>query len=120
MGTLVLPPERQIYPQQSLLLILCQPRLAEDRVGQVPVSFARVEYPCTHVKSLGRDPQCLRYLLKDLGGRAAQTTLDLAQVRVGYPRHVGQPADREARDGALLSDELTELSPRIGELGHDL
>jgi hypothetical protein len=111
--------EGEVDADERLLLLLGEMRIGEDLPGQIGLAGAGLEDAGLDVERLGRDAQRLGDLLEDLRRRTAQAPLDLAQVRVGDPGQLRQPAQRQSRRGALFPDERTEITPAIGELlGH--
>src|SRR5450631_1881916 len=72
------------------------------------------------VERLGRDAQGFGQGLQDLGTGLLQAALDLRDVRVADPRHLGQLTQRELRRLALLSQVLAKIvNGDRGELRHD-
>src|SRR5450631_1431061 len=72
------------------------------------------------VERLGRDAQGFGQGLQDLGTGLLQAALDLRDVRVADPSHLGQLAQRELRRLALLSQVLAKIvNGDRGELRHD-
>ncbi|GAA2924461.1 hypothetical protein GCM10020221_20540 [Streptomyces thioluteus] len=69
-----------------------------------------VEDPGLHVQRLRGDPQGLGQLLEDLGARLAQAALDLAEIRVGHSRRVGELTQRQLRVAPLLAQILAEIA----------
>src|SRR5260370_34523268 len=96
--------ERLVDLEQHLLLPLGelwigQHRLAHPGTGRPVLQEARLD-----VERLRRYPQPAGDLLQDVGARAAQAPLDLAQVRVGDARRLGQLAERDLGLLPLLAD----------------
>ena len=114
-AVLVLVPERGVDPDQGLLLLLGEARIAADLAHQVG-ALALLEDPGPHVERLGGDLEGPGDLLEDLGRRLAQAPLDLAQVGVRDPRQLGQLAEGEVVDAALVADELTQVPPAVLEV----
>src|SRR5690606_41189231 len=56
--------------------------------------------------------------LQDLSRRLADSPLYLAQIRVGDPLPIGEPAQREVGPLPLLADELPEFDSRALLFGH--
>ena len=112
---LVLVPERRVDPDQGLLLLLGELRVPADLAHQIG-ALALLEDAGPHVEGLGRDLQGPGDLLEDLGRRLPQAALDLAQVRVRDPRQLGELAEREVVDAALVADELAEVPPAVLEV----
>src|SRR5690606_7862302 len=99
----VLPTERVVDAHEGLLLVLGQVRVAEDLADEVGGARPLLEDPGPDVEGLGRDLQGPGDLLEDLRGRLAQAPLDLAQVRVRDPGLLGQLAQGQVPDAALLA-----------------
>src|SRR5262249_2825400 len=68
------------------------------------VALPVVEDARLDVERLGGYPQALRDLLHDVGARAPQSALDLAQVRIGDACGLGELANRDLRLLTLLTD----------------
>src|SRR6478609_3071657 len=76
-------PERLVDVEQRLLLTFGEPAVGEDRQLDGPdLAVVEVEDPGVDVERLRRDPQRLRELLEHLGRRLAESSFDLAEVRV--------------------------------------
>ena len=105
--------EREVDPDQGLLLILAQRLIGQDQAAQIGGAVRRLEDARLHVERLGRNPQRLGDLLQDLGGGPPQSPLDLAEIRVRYPGQLGQPPKREPGGVPLLTDERAQISPAI-------
>src|ERR1700728_2840778 len=85
--------ERVVDLEQHLLLPLGQVGVSEHRVTDPQARPPVLEKAGLHVQRLGRDPQAPGYLLQDVGARAAQAPLDLAQVGVGDTSRLGELAE---------------------------
>ena len=84
--------------------------------AQVGVTVGLIEDPGLHIEGLGRDAQGFGDLLEDLGRRAAQAPLDLAEVRVGDAGQFGEAPQREAGRVPLLANERAKVGEPIGKL----
>ena len=111
----VLVAEGAVDPDEGLLLLLGEVRIATDLPHQIG-AFALLEDPRPDVERLRGDLEGPGDLLEDLGRRLPQTALDLAQVGVGDARHLGQLAQREVAHPTLVADELPEVVPAVLEL----
>src|SRR6202167_4621860 len=85
--------ERVVDLEQHLLLPLGQVGVGEHRVANLQTGRAVLEKAGLHVQRLSRDPQAPGYLLQDVGTRAAQAPLDLAQVGFGDASRLGELAE---------------------------
>jgi hypothetical protein len=101
--------EREIDPDQSLLLVLAQHLVGQNETGQVGCPIRRLEDAGLDVERLGRDTQCLGDLLQNLCGGSPQSALDLAEIRVRYPGQLRQPPERETSRAALFTDERAQV-----------
>ena len=72
--------------------------------------------PGPDVEGLRGDLQGPGDLLEDLGRGLPQAPLDLAQVRVRDARQLGELAQREVPDAALVADELAQVAPAMLEV----
>ena len=77
----------------------------------VDLAVGLVEDARPHVERLGADLERPGDLLEDLRRRPSQPALDLGEVGVGHPRHLGELAQGQLSDVALLTDELAEVVP---------
>ena len=107
--------EGVVDAEHRLFLGARHPVVVQDRVLEA-LSLTGIEDARSHVERLCGDLEPFRDLLEDLGGRPAQTPLDLAQVRVRHLGELAQAAHREPRVLALLADERAQLSEPVGGL----
>src|SRR6478735_1970116 len=78
--------------------------------GRAVVGDPLVEDAGPDVERLGRDLQPLGDLLQDLGARALEPALDLRQVGIGDPGHLGELPQRQLGALALLA----QVGPEVG------
>jgi hypothetical protein len=95
--------------QQRLLLSLREAGVGQDgQLDRPPDPGLGADDARADVELLGGDPQRLGDLLQDLGLRAAQAALDLAQVGVADADLLGELPQGESRREPLLPEEVTE------------
>src|ERR1700729_3615721 len=85
--------ERVVDLEQPLLLSFGQVGVGEHRVATLQARRPVLEKAGLHVQRLSRDPQATCDLLQDVGARAAQAPLDLAQVGVRDASRLGELAE---------------------------
>lgn len=102
--------EAAINRQHRLLLVVVQPRVGDDGINNgVGLRFPRIKHSCSLIERLSRDFETARNLLKNLGGRLAQTSLNLREVWVGYSSTLGEIANRLLCDLSLLTNERADV-----------
>ena len=113
-----LGPERLVDVDEGPLVVVVEVGRPPDRLDQVVGRAAAlvVEHAGPHVQGLGRDVQRAGELLEDAGRRSPEPPLDLAQVGVGDPRQLGEAAQGQLAEPALLADVLAELPPAVLDL----
>src|SRR4051812_8732699 len=94
-AALVLVLEGLVDAHEGLLLVLADVGIPPDLADEVGSALPLLQDPGPDVERLLGDLEGPGDLLEDLGGGLPEPTLDLAQVRVGDPGHLGQLAKGE-------------------------
>ena len=101
--------EGRIDIEERLLLSLGEAGIAENgELDRPTYAVIRAEDSRPDVELLRGDPQRLGDLLQHLGRGLAETTLDLAQVRVGDAGLLGELPQGETRLRALLLEVVAQ------------
>src|SRR4051794_8558690 len=109
-------PERVVDVEQRLLLALIEPRVGEHgQLHRPHLALVEVQDPGADVERLRRDAEPFRELLQHLCRGSAQSTFDLAQVRVRHTGLVGQLPKRKPGGESLLAQVVAEVLDALAD-----
>src|SRR4051794_7641483 len=102
--------ERVVDVEQRLLLALREPRVGEhSQLDRPHLALVEVQDPGADVQRLRRDAKPFRELLQHLCRGSAQSTFDLAEVRIGDSGLLGELTERELGGEPLLPQVVAEV-----------
>jgi len=113
----VLLDEGAVYVDQDPLLPLGDRCIGEhSHLHRSCRMVRRIEDPGSDVERFCGDAQRFGKLLQHLCRRLAKASLDLTEVRIGYPGLVGELTQRQLCRSPLTGNELTERTELIRDL----